>query len=92
MRDLSLILREAVGNALKHASARKIAIVSEPNGAGGWLLRVSNDGKPYDPSTALGVDQGHFGVEGMKARARRLGAKLSLCHDGHRTVLTLEKQ
>jgi signal transduction histidine kinase len=92
MRDLSLILREAVGNAIKHGEARKIAIASEKNGIDGWILRVSNDGKPYDAATALGVDQGHFGVEGMKARARRLGVKLSLCYDGRRTVLTLEKE
>lgn len=92
MRDLSLILREAVGNAIKHGEARKIAIASEKKGIDGWILRVSNDGKPYDSATALGVDQGHFGVEGMKARARRLGAKISLCYDGRRTVLTLEKE
>ena len=90
MRDLSLVLREAVGNAVKHGRAKKIAIVCDPTESGGWRLRVSNDGKLFDPASAPGVDEGHFGIEGMKSRARRLGAELSICADGNRTVLTLE--
>lgn len=90
MRDLSLILREAVGNAVKHGMARKIAIAGDGNGRDSWRIRVSNDGKPFDPATAPGVDEGHFGIEGMKSRARRLGAVLSIAVDDRRTVLTLE--
>ncbi len=90
MRDLSLILREAVGNALKHGRAHKVAIVADACGAGGWKIRISNDGTPFDEATALGPQAGHFGLEGMKARARRLQATLSIAREGDRTVVTLE--
>lgn len=90
MRDLSLIIREAVGNAVKHGRARKIAVVCNATDTGGWRLRISNDGVPFDPANAPGVDEGHFGIEGMKARARRLGAELSISVEGRRTVLALE--
>ena len=77
MRDLSLIVREAVGNAIKHGGARKVAISSEAVGDGGWRLRIANDGAPFDPASAPGAAEGHFGLEGMRQRARRLGAVIS---------------
>lgn len=77
MRDLSLIVREAIGNAIKHGGARKVAVSSEAAPGGGWLLRISNDGAPFDPATAPGAKDGHFGLEGMRQRARRLGASVS---------------
>ncbi len=89
MRDLSLILREAVGNALKHGRARKIAVVADTPPDGGWRLRVANDGAPFDAGCALGPQDGHFGVAGMKERARRLGGELTLTREGDRTVVTL---
>jgi len=78
MRDLSLIVREAIGNAVKHGGAKKIAMSSEPVGHGGWLLRISNDGTPFDPAMAPGAAEGHFGLEGMRQRALRLGAEVSI--------------
>jgi len=92
MRDLSLIIREAVGNAIKHGKAHKAAIASDPLSDGGWLLRISNDGTPFDPAKAPGPSEGHFGVEGMKARARRLGAELTISADSGRTVVTVERK
>lgn len=89
MRDLSLIIREAVGNAIKHGGAHKIAIVADPVGKKGWKLRISNDGKPYEPETAPGPSEGHFGLEGMKARARRLGVDLTIGVASGRTIVTL---
>ena len=91
MRDLSLIVREAIGNAVKHGGAKKIAISSDPKPDGGWLLRVANDGAPFDESTAPGVAEGHFGVEGMRQRARRIGATVSFSRKGEWTVLSLER-
>lgn len=90
MRDLSLIVREAVGNAVKHGGAKKVALTADPCGAGGWLLRIANDGAPFDPETAPGAAEGHFGLEGMRQRARRLGATLSFSRRDGWTVLSLE--
>ena len=91
MRDLSLIVRESIGNAVKHGGARKIAISSDPL-ENGWLLRISNDGEPFDPETAPGAKEGHFGLEGMKQRARRIGAEIRFERRGAGMVLVLEKR
>ena len=92
MRDLSLIVRESIGNAVKHGGAKKIAISSDSQGGGGWRLRISNDGAPFDPATAPGAKEGHFGLEGMKQRARRLGADIRFERRGSGMVLILEKR
>jgi len=89
MRDLSLIVRETIGNAVKHGGAKHIAISSDPAEGGGWLMRISNDGAPFDPQTAPGAKEGHFGVEGMKQRARRLGATLDIERRGKGMVVIL---
>ena len=78
MRDLSLIVREAIGNAVKHGRATRVAISCDARSAGGWLLRISNNGAPFDPATAPGAKEGHFGLEGMRQRACRLGATVAL--------------
>ena len=90
MRDLSLIVRESIGNAVKHGGAKKIAISSDPLENGGWKLRISNDGAPFDPETAPGAKEGHFGIEGMKQRARRIGATARFERRGEGMVLILE--
>ena len=89
MRDLSLIVREAVGNAIKHGGAKKIAITCDAAESGGWLLRIANDGTPYDSAKAPGPAEGHFGLEGMKARARRLGAELDISLRDSWTVVSI---
>ena len=90
MRDLSLIVREAIGNAVKHGGAKKIAITCDPEGAGGWLLRIANDGTPFDPARAPGAGEGHFGLSGMRERAKRLGATLEIFTDRLWTVVALK--
>jgi len=103
MRDLSLIVREAIGNAVKHGQAKNIAIVSDPaeggpglrsrRGEGGWLLRIANDGAPFDAAKAQGAADGHFGLEGMRERARRIGAELSIeVAKNNWTVVTVRKK
>lgn len=87
MRDLSLIVREAIGNAVKHGGARKIALTADALEEGGWMLRVANDGAPFDAASAPGPSEGHFGLEGMKERARRIGATLEIVGKGKWTVV-----
>jgi signal transduction histidine kinase len=89
MRDLSLIVREAIGNAVKHGGANKIAIVAESSGQG-WRLRIANNGTVFDPAAAPGPSEGHFGVEGMRQRARRIGASVAFSVRNGWTVLNLE--
>lgn len=91
MRDLSLIVREAIGNAVKHGRARKIAVTCDP-GEDGWLLRIANDGVPFDAASAPGPAEGHFGLEGMKERARRVGATLSFGRKGKWSIVTVHRR
>ena len=92
MRDLSLVVREAIGNAVKHGGAKKIAISVDVPAGGGWRLRISNDGTPFDPASAPGAKEGHFGLEGMRQRARRLGATIAFERRGKGMVVILEKK
>ena len=89
MRDLSLIVREAIGNAVKHGCAKKVAISSDPQEGGGWLLRIANDGAPFDVENVPGANEGHFGLEGMRQRARRLGCVVEFTSRGGWTVVCL---
>jgi len=90
MRDLSLIIREAIGNAVKHGGAKKIAISADSKPDGGWLLRIANDGAPFDESASPGVKEGHFGLEGMRERGRRLGASVTFSAKGGWTVVAID--
>ena len=91
MRDLSLIVREAIGNAVKHGGAKKIAITCEAQASDGWKLRIANDGVPFDPTKVPGAAEGHFGLEGMRERAKRLGASVEITTDNRWTVVSVIK-
>ena len=75
--DLLLIVNEAVTNAVKHGRARHIALLAE--GAG---VCVANDGEPFDPTTALGPETGHYGLSGMRERAERNGFEINWTRHG----------
>jgi len=74
---LLLIAGEAVTNALKHAKPRRIQIAVD-YGPEAVALSVSDDGNGFDLAQAAGPHQGHFGLQGMRERARRLGAELQV--------------
>ncbi|HEX6798497.1 MAG TPA: ATP-binding protein [Ktedonobacterales bacterium] len=44
------------------------------DGAGGWVLTVSDDGAGFDPSAAPTRRGRHYGVTGMRERAALIGA------------------
>ena len=89
--DLLLIVREAVTNAVKHGKARTVVIVSDPMETGsGFVLKVLNDGAPFDFESALGPETGHFGLFGMRERALRSGFGLEFGRNGKWTVVRLE--
>ncbi len=73
--QLFRIAQEGVTNALKHAQARRIEVILrfQPQTV---ELCVNDDGCGFDPS-APSVN-GHFGLRGLKERARALGAELAL--------------
>ena len=68
------IAQEALHNVVKHAGAREVRVEvgHRPDGVG---LRVIDDGRGFVPDD---VPDGHLGLAGMRARAERLGGRLTV--------------
>jgi signal transduction histidine kinase len=76
------IAREAAINAVKYARAGRITIRLEtkPDGAANptaLVLRVADDGTGFDLADR-GAADGHFGIQGMRERAKRIGADVRI--------------
>jgi signal transduction histidine kinase len=77
--NLLLIAQEAMLNALRHGAAGRVdvdlAFHADPNRV---ELVVGDDGKGFEIGSQPGPRQGHFGLEGMRERAERLGGSLAV--------------
>jgi signal transduction histidine kinase/ligand-binding sensor domain-containing protein len=73
---LFLIGREAVTNAAKHAHSSHIAVLVAYSSKE-VRLSVQDDGSGFDPS-AVGEPSGHFGLRGMRERAKHAGVDFRL--------------
>jgi signal transduction histidine kinase/ligand-binding sensor domain-containing protein len=71
------IVQEALANAMKHGrpAAIDLALRSQ-NGA--TVLTVKDDGSGFDPAGVFSTGRGHFGLLGMRERARRMGGEISV--------------
>lgn len=79
--EVSQIASEAVWNALKHANANEIRV--ELTVAEGVVeLVVCDDGRGFTADLAALASAGHFGLVGMRERATRIGAALSVTPAG----------
>ncbi len=67
------ISQEALHNVVKHAGARQVRL-EVGRITGGVRLRITDDGKGFDPER---VPDGHLGLAGMRARADKLGARFT---------------
>jgi signal transduction histidine kinase len=67
---------EAIRNACVHSQASQLLV--ELTYARDLVLRVSDNGVGIDPSFAERGKEGHFGLQGMRERADRLGGKLTV--------------
>ena len=68
--------REAMRNAFQHARAHKIE-TELTYGDAEFSLRVRDDGNGIDPEVFQeGKREGHWGLPGMRERAKRLGGQL----------------
>jgi len=75
--NLLLLAQEAVTNALKHGKPSRISLRLASCGQT-IDLEIHDDGHGFDPSTAPGQIDGHFGLQGMHERAKRLGGALDV--------------
>ena len=69
------IAQEAISNAARHSGASRVTIewsVQAPRCA---VLRVADDGKGFDASESR---PGHFGLDNLRARAKEIGALLTI--------------
>ncbi len=76
--EIYRIAQEVLRNAFQHARAGRIeaAIQYDPNL---FRLRIRDDGKGIDPKVLQeGSRSGHFGLPGIRERAKRIGANLKL--------------
>jgi signal transduction histidine kinase len=75
--EVYAIAREAVRNAFRHAQAHDIEAQITYNGSS-FQLRIRDDGKGIDAAIVAEGRAGHYGVPGMRERARRIGGKLDV--------------
>ena len=70
------IAQEAITNAVKHGNPKTITLMLEYN-SDVVKLTVRDDGVGFIPE-AVPTDGGHFGLQGMHVRARKINAELNL--------------
>ncbi len=75
--NLLLLAQEGITNALKHARPAQIALDLKFHGRA-LTLTIRDDGAGFDPATADGPKDGHFGLQGMRERIKRLGGRLTI--------------
>ncbi|MEZ3499412.1 nitrate/nitrite two-component system sensor histidine kinase NarQ [Pantoea sp. KPR_PJ] len=80
------IAREAVLNAIRHASAQIISVRYERNDKGEHLLTVTDDGVGI---ASTDEPQGHYGLTTMSERAARLSGELSIQAQARGTQVAL---
>jgi signal transduction histidine kinase len=77
MGSLLMLMQEAVGNAFRHGNAAKVQ-VSLDYDTDRLEMRMEDDGAGFDPHSAPGTTQGHFGLESMRHRMSWLGGTVEI--------------
>ena len=72
-RDLYLVFKEATGNAARHSGCSRLEVALSL-GREGLALVIADNGSGFDPA----ADTDGNGLLNMRARARKLGAKIEI--------------
>jgi len=83
------VAQEALHNALRHSDAEHVCVVVDRRG-GGAVLRVTDDGSGFDPTTVRRAGR-HLGLVSMRDRASGVGGTLTVeSAPGKGTTIELE--
>lgn len=84
------IAQEALANLVKHSAASH-ATVSIAYGKERLCLKISDDGKGFDPSAVIASPDRHFGLTGMRDRVRLIRGSIEVrSAPGSGTELAIE--
>ncbi len=84
--NVYLVMKEALNNAVKHSEATRI-ILEMSFTSGAALLRVTDDGRGFDPGEAAGAGNG---LANMAKRAESVGARFECTsRPGHGTSISI---
>lgn len=75
--ELLRILQEAAANAARHAGAQTVEVELH-HSEGRVRLTVSDDGCGFDTTHAFLLEAGHYGLIGIRERAKRIGGRLEI--------------
>jgi signal transduction histidine kinase/ligand-binding sensor domain-containing protein len=75
--EVADILREALTNALRHADATCISLSAQYN-KHDLQVSVRDDGRGIDPAILKVGRHDHWGIHGMRERAKRIGGELHI--------------
>ncbi|MBI4260279.1 MAG: sensor histidine kinase [Actinobacteria bacterium] len=70
--NLYRICQEALANVRKHAAAARVEVVLEERDRG-YVVRIRDDGRGFDPSASGLMAPGHLGLVSMRERAEAAG-------------------
>ena len=85
------IIRELVQNAIRHGHAKKIKIAGHLDGTR-LLFSVEDNGNGFDPKDCPGVQQGHFGLQGIRERVKQFNGEMSIASEtgkGAKVTITM---
>ena len=71
------IVRELASNAVRHGGARKVKIAGAVE-AGVLMFSVTDDGCGFAVERAPGIDECHFGLQGIRERVARFKGKMNI--------------
>lgn len=71
------IIRELVSNAITHGKASELRIAGAIDD-NALLFSVSDNGNGFDPEHCPDARQGHFGLDGIRGRLRRMDGQFTL--------------
>jgi signal transduction histidine kinase/ligand-binding sensor domain-containing protein len=84
------IAQEALTNIVRHAAASSVTVQLRYDATSLHLV-ITDNGKGFDPHFDALLQQGHFGLQGMRERAAQISGQIALeSSPGNGTTLTLE--